>query len=85
MINWIVSFEGFHYKNYASVQIKKKLDSLSSANQIRENNESASQSKASVPRQPHGVTWQESRIALWSPFLENARVFSEIAKFFSEF
>ena len=56
MINWIVSFEGFHYENYASVQIKKKLDSLSSANQIRENNESASQSKASVPRQHHGVT-----------------------------
>ena len=34
MINWIVSFETFHYGYYASVQIKKKLDSLFSDNQI---------------------------------------------------
>ena len=45
--------------------LRKKLDSLSSANQIRENNESANQSKASV----HVSTMtQQSHRALESIF-----------------
>ena len=55
MINWIVSFETY-YGNYAKVQIKKKMDCLSSVDQNRENSEVANQSKASVPRQHNGVT-----------------------------
>ena len=50
---------------------------------FEKNNESANQSRASILRQHHGVKWHGTGIALWSLFSENARVFSEIAKFCS--
>ena len=80
MINWIVSFETFIV---ATTQVSRFLKWP--ANQIVENNESTNQCKANVPSQHLGVSWHDSRIALWSPFSENARVFSEIATFFSKF
>ena len=63
MINWILSFKTFTMETTQVSTLRKKLDSLSSANQIRENNESANQSKASE----HVVT-QQSHRALESIF-----------------
>ena len=62
----------FYYGNYANVQIKKKLDSLFSTNQIRENYGSASQSRASV--RVSTMAWRDltrqSHRALESSFRE---------------
>ena len=51
----------FHSENYVSVQIKKKLDSLFSANHIRENNGTANQSKASV--RVSTMAWHDTTVA----------------------
>ena len=71
-----------------SMQIKEKLDSLFSANQVRENKGSANQSKASAASAPWSDMTRQSYRAvelLWSPFSENTIVFSKIAKSFLEF
>ena len=78
MINWIASFKIFTMETTQVSRLRKKWLGCS-ANGIPENNESANQSKRSVPRQYHEMTWQNSRITLLSPFSENAGVFSEIA------
>ena len=61
MTNWLVSFETFTMATKQVSRLRKKLYSLSSANQIRENNRSA---KANVllPRHHAGVICDDSGV-----------------------
>ena len=76
----------FHYGNYASVQIKKKLDSLFSANQIRQKFGSANQGKASV--RISTIAWHDNDIRIAcavESIFRKAKVFSKIDKFSQNF